>query len=472
MLRRGSLAPTTAALLLLAAAASLRQANAAHALKIESLVMPGDLTAKHAHIEGQCTKCHDPFATAAQIGLCLDCHKDVRADVDEKRGYHGQAPAVHGQPCRSCHAEHKGRTASLIHLDRETFDHRLTDRPLRGAHLHVRCDDCHTAGKRYREAPTSCSDCHARKDPHEGTEGLACANCHEESAWKTVHFDHATAAFHLEGRHREAHCDGCHKTKRFKPTPSDCYTCHGHTDKHRGSFGTACQSCHTPLRKWSATTFDHAQRTQFPLVGRHSRTACENCHKDGLAAARTPTNCYGCHERTDAHHGQFGHACEACHTPTEWRTPTFQHDRDTHFPLRGQHKTVRCTLCHRGNPREEHLDKSCITCHRTDDTHHGREGTRCDKCHDERGWSQKVLFDHDATRFPLTGAHTGVACMRCHLSPTLKEVARECVGCHLGADVHHGGKGPRCETCHTAASWKVPASADRGTPSRTSVSTP
>jgi hypothetical protein len=343
-----------------------------------------------------------------------------------------------------------------VRLDRKTFDHRFTNRGvLQGGHARVECEQCHISGKRYREAPKQCNDCHARKDPHEGSEGTECDKCHAESAWKTVRFDHESASFRLEGRHRETHCEDCHKTKRFKPTASTCAACHEQKDKHHGSFGSKCQSCHTPLRKWSATEFDHTHKTQFTLVGRHANTVCEKCHKDGLAAERSPTVCYGCHEHDDHHHGQFGRGCETCHTPTEWKRYTFEHNRSTHFALRGRHQEIRCINCHRGNPHEEHLDKSCYTCHREDDIHHGRQGTLCDKCHEERGWSRDVLFDHDSSPFPLLGAHGRVACAQCHTSSPFKKVARECVSCHKKADVHRERLGPRCTNCHNAVTWKT-----------------
>jgi len=447
-------ARATPYLVMLATAPTVWAPGDAQASWVESLVMPGELTVKHARLERECGKCHESFDKTAQERLCLACHSDVAADLSVKRGFHGREPKVPGQPCKACHAEHKGRQANIVPLNRETFDHRRTDMPLRGAHTKVLCDNCHVPGKRLREAPSYCSDCHSAKDPHEGSQGIACENCHAETAWKTVRFDHSTAAFRLEGLHREARCEGCHKTKRFKPTASACYACHERNDKHHGSFGIKCQSCHTPTRKWPATEFDHSRKTQFPLLNRHASTSCDKCHKDGLAAERTPTTCHGCHERDDGHHGQFGRACETCHTPTAWKRPTFEHDRDTRFTLRGRHKEIKCTDCHRGNPREEHLDKSCNACHRNDDVHHGRQGPRCNSCHDEHGWSRAVLVDHSSTHFPLTGAHARVACLRCHLSPLFKEVASQCVSCHERDALHRCQRGADCERCHETSTFR------------------
>ena len=38
----------------------------------------------------ECANCHVKFDRAAQDGLCLDCHKEVGADVRAKQGYHGR----------------------------------------------------------------------------------------------------------------------------------------------------------------------------------------------------------------------------------------------------------------------------------------------------------------------------------------------------------------------------------------------
>jgi predicted CXXCH cytochrome family protein len=168
-------------LVLLAIAARVWAPRDARALWVESLVMPGEVAAKHARVERECKKCHAPFDKAAQDALCLDCHKDVAADLVSVADTTGKDAAVRDRMCKTCHTEHQGRAADLVRFDRATFEHRLTDRPLQGGHLHVRCEDCHVAGKRYREAPGRCSECHARKDPHEGEPGcglrlLPCGN--------------------------------------------------------------------------------------------------------------------------------------------------------------------------------------------------------------------------------------------------------------------------------------------------------
>lgn len=453
-MRRGSsVAPTSVYLAVLASASSLWTPANARAAWVESLVMPGDVIAKHARVEHDCDKCHERFDKAAQDRLCAACHTDVAADLSEKRGLHGKEPSVSGQPCKTCHTEHKGRAASIVRLDQGTFQHRLTDLPLRGRHVTVPCTDCHAPGSRYREASSECEHCHAVHDPHDGSLGVACDDCHQEASWKEVRFDHGATAFPLQGRHREAPCEDCHATKRYKPTSNTCHSCHARDDKHGGRLGAACDSCHG-METWSTAAFDHARRTRFPLLGRHATARCEGCHTEG-PGKDIPTTCDGCHARDDVHRGKFGRNCATCHPPLDWRSTTFVHDRDTDYALRGRHALLRCDDCHRRNPYLEDLDSTCYACHRDDDAHRGHEGTHCERCHDERGWRRDVLFDHDLTRFPLLGSHNRVPCADCHRSAAFKDVQRDCLSCHADDDPHRGRWGNRCSDCHNPADWRA-----------------
>ena len=121
---------------------------------VESVLSPGPLIQGHAKLEGDCSNCHVRFDRKAQDTRCLACHKEVAADVRAKGGYHGRMPPHDG--CRSCHTDHKGRTARVVSLDPKNFDHRLTDFQLRGRHQQVECAKCHTAGRTYREAQKDC----------------------------------------------------------------------------------------------------------------------------------------------------------------------------------------------------------------------------------------------------------------------------------------------------------------------------
>ena len=104
MLRLGVLAAFGLALL----------ATSAHAQTVESALSPGKLIRGHADVEDNCAKCHVRFNRAAQVGLCLECHKDTARDVQTHQGYHGR---LKDKECRTCHTDHKGRAVNIAPLD-------------------------------------------------------------------------------------------------------------------------------------------------------------------------------------------------------------------------------------------------------------------------------------------------------------------------------------------------------------------
>ena len=63
-----------------------------------------------------------------------------------------------------------------------------------------------------------------------------------------------------------------------------------------------------------AQRFDHS-KTKFPLTGRHTKVACEDCHKKSLE--NTPTACIACHKKDDVHRGRRPD-CARCHTTNNW----------------------------------------------------------------------------------------------------------------------------------------------------------
>lgn len=182
-------------------------AQGALAQSLESVLRPGDVVTAHAKWEDDCAACHVRFDRNAQDGRCTACHKDVGADVRERRGFHGR---LDPQPCRTCHTDHKGRAARIVELDTKTFDHARTDYALHGRHAGVACASCHVAGRKWRDAPQACVACHRQDDKHRGSLGSDCANCHGEADWKRTTFDHARTRFPLRGGHADARCDACH----------------------------------------------------------------------------------------------------------------------------------------------------------------------------------------------------------------------------------------------------------------------
>ncbi|WP_395701883.1 cytochrome C [Aquabacterium sp.] len=424
------------------------------AQNLESVLRPGELIRGHAQWDEACEQCHVRFDRAAQNERCMACHKDVGADVRQRRGHHGRLPA---QPCRACHTDHKGRDARIVQLDTQRFDHRQTDFVLRGKHEGAACQKCHPAGRKYSQAPGDCASCHRADDVHKGGLGAQCADCHGETDWRQARFDHGRTRFALTGRHAEARCTDCHRNNVYTEAPRTCIGCHRKDDDgargHHGRFGERCDSCHGS-KAWKPASFNHDADTRFALRGKHRAATCTACHTGVLFKDKTGTACVDCHRKDDRHEGSLGRECQACHSERDWKdTGTrFDHAR-TRFALLGKHRDVRCDACH-ANQRYQGTATECVACHRKDDRHRPSLGQACESCHGERDWKDVSRFDHQKTRFALQGRHRDTRCADCHRSSNYREAASDCVACHRPDDKHANTLGSGCGDCHDARAWK------------------
>jgi hypothetical protein len=293
--------------------------------------------------------------------------------------------------------------------------------------------------------------CHAARDVHAGGEGTVCEKCHTTTAWKPTTFNHSSV-FALVGAHTSVVCAKCHLTApKFNNTPTTCFGCHKATDAHGGTEGTACESCHTPTA-WKPSTFNH-NNAAFKLTGAHVSTICAKCHTTPDIFKPTASDCYSCHKKDDHHAGAFGTACGACHSTTAWLPASFDHNLSA-FKLTGSHVGVACTSCHINNVFKG-TPTTCFACHKAKDVHKGTEGTACEGCHTPAAWKPST-FNHNNAAFKLTGAHTGVACAKCHtISGQFKGTPATCVSCHAEPAFHAGSFGTNCAQCHTTTNWNA-----------------
>lgn len=315
-------------------------------------------------------------------------------------------------------------------------------------------------------------------NPH-GKLSQPCASCHSASGWTPAHvtsaFDHAkTSGFPLAGAHATVACKSCHTTLTFRGAPHACASCH--TDPHRGELGAGCNRCHTPTSFVDQSQMMRAhQVTRFPLTGSHLSVACESCHAQASSGKMTfvalSTGCNDCHLRDylatknpDHSAGGYSHACEGCHATVTWQGATFDH-RATRFPLTGAHLAISCTQCH-GSGTTGPLPTACVSCHQADydnaQTPNHRQAqysTDCTSCHTTVAWAG-AKFDHNATAFPLTGAHVQATCAMCHGDGVYKGKPTTCVSCHLTD--YNNTQNPNhqqaqystdCTVCHTTATW-------------------
>jgi hypothetical protein len=421
---------------------------------VEKLLMPGQVTRAHIKQEDTCADCHDRSNARTQTSLCLDCHKPIAADVREHHGHHGRMPNAGAGECRACHTEHKGRQADIVHLSTALFDHRQTDFALEGAHGALACDACHKPREAWRKAPATCVGCHKADDVHRGQFTLSCGECHSSLSWTGGKFDHEKTSFKLTGAHQTVTCDACHVGGRYKQTPKTCAGCHATDDEHRGSRGSDCGKCHV-TKEWKTAKYDHLKETGYALLGDHADINCVACHRSGNYKDKIPKDCNGCHAADDAHAGRFGVKCDDCHDNQKWQPVTYDHAAKAKFPLLGAHAKIDCYACHTAVVASQTLAKDCAGCHRSNDPHGGRLEGGCETCHGESSWARDVVFDHDLTRYPLLGLHRIVSCAQCHSTLAFDRAPLQCVECHSPDDVHKGGLGKKCETCHSSNGWPL-----------------
>ena len=339
------------------------------------------------------------------------------------------------------------------------------------AEVEAECAACH---KRFDRGAQNglCLDCHedvaADVDGEAGFHGKSddvaggqCASCHTDHEGRNADilgldeasFDHELTDFELLGKHLDTECGSCHEpAAKRRDAPGSCIDCHREDEPHEGNLGAECGDCHNP-RGWADTMFDH-DSTGFALLGKHRDAACLDCHED-QTHQNTPTTCFGCHADDDAHDGRSGQQCENCHNPSDWQDTSFNHARDTEFPLDGRHAELSCNDCHSEDPFDDVMDMACVACHLEDDNHDGHNGTDCANCHVTEAWSD-IVFDHNAhTDFALHGTHTTTACNDCHVDPIFETSPdNECSGCHRDDEVHEGQLGDRCNACHDETAWK------------------
>jgi len=419
----------------------------------EKLVMPGELVQGHAKLEKECSNCHESFTKGSQSRLCLACHKDINKDRELGKGLHGKRPDAVKANCNVCHTDHKGRTADVVQLDKETFNHALTNFPLAGGHKEPACDGCHQPNVKFRNAPNQCIGCHKSSDKHKGRLGENCKSCHSEESWSKVQtFDHSKTKFPLTGGHEKVTCAACHPNEKYKGVPLACSSCHQLQDVHQGKYGAKCEACHGGT-KWKTIHFNHS-KTKYPLRGAHVPLKCEACHTGDLYKEKLGLTCISCHKKDDPHKGQLGQNCQQCHNENAWRKKVaYDHDL-TRFPLLGKHAVVPCEQCHK-SPSFKDAPSACSSCHK-DEHHKGTLGNACALCHSPNGWT-RWRFDHaKQTNFPLTGAHNGLSCASCHREKSEGKISvpDTCYGCHVNDDAHGGSFGRACEKCHNTKSFR------------------
>ena len=221
---------------------------------------------------------------------------------------------------------------------------------------------------------------------------------------------------------------------------------------------------------------------------------CTKCHEIGEKVQ--PDKCLDCHallktrikENLGLHARTEFKNCVECHSDHQGREfnliwwkegiGNFDHSK-TGYSLEGKHRLLECRACHNSDHIAEKqkyvtqkkdlnrtylgLDKDCISCHQ--DEHRGQLSVNCVKCHNLDAWKPAPYFNHNQTRFSLTGKHLFVDCILCHKRIKEKTDTQDkgylkfkglkfsaCSDCHH--DPHSGRLGTYCKKCHSVNSWK------------------
>ena len=423
------------------------------------------------HKSVSCVNCHQSLVFSNKKDDCSSCHKNIHQNSVSPE-------------CSSCHTTQTWLITNINEL------HQRSRFPLVGVHATQDCAQCHTkfSTLNFEVRGIECIDCHrvnymAAKNPDHYQSGFStdCQQCHliNQTNWSSSSFEHGF--FPLVGGHSIKDCFSCHQQGNFTGLSQDCYSCHKQNyeattnpNHIQGKFSTNCVSCHT-INGWSPGSFDH-NATSFSLLGMHITLSCNSCHSKGYT--NLPLECYGCHKpdydktvNPDHVTNKFPTTCEQCHSPNGWTPSTFDHNA-TAFPLTGAHVNVNCGLCH--TIGYTGISTDCYNCHKTNydnatNPNHlvSNYPTICEQCHTTNAWTPST-FDHNATAFPLSGAHTNVDCGSCHITG-YTGTPTDCYSCHKTnydntVNPNHVTNNfpPTCEQCHSVNGW-VPSTFDHNT---------
>jgi hypothetical protein len=144
-------------------------------------------------------------------------------------------------------------------------------------------------------------------------------------------------------------------------------------------------------------------------------------------------------------HAETGRHCEACHAPFWSATGMADLCMKCHTDIAAEQFNLQSV---HGSLVQGGMSGSCWTCH---PDHRGANSslTFIDPAH----------FSHDKlgfpNPFPLTGAHIGLACTKCHVNNVYTGTPNDCVSCHPEPASHIGKFNTACAQCHSTKNWNA-----------------
>jgi len=221
----------------LAVALAVHRAGSAAVLGWRDIARPGDLSARHAFLQGECEACHTPYR-GVEATNCILCHvAETTLLAQQSTSFHAQA----GE-CRGCHIEHQGPAVRPTRMDHDVLV-QIGSRALASetgplfwtralARLSVNMG---AAASTSSEATLDCFGCHANRDPHRELLGRGCADCHAVEAWRISDYRHPSSG--------SQDCAQCHQAppshymmhfqmvsvrvaRQMHARVEQCYLCH------------------------------------------------------------------------------------------------------------------------------------------------------------------------------------------------------------------------------------------------------
>jgi hypothetical protein len=408
-----------------------------------TVVRPAKKADGTAHVTGgECSTCH--FNTTSFKGAA-----DLPAN-------HIPLPAADNNNCALCHT-----TAGNYSL--AVMNH---------VNITTNCMQCHAYGLSFAnmapptlKAPPSGATGHIPSNPPNGTQNIACEQCHLPTVFTTFA---GTVMKHAAVRAMT--CMSCHELGMQWKTNTGVRLWVRDGADHYPGRDCGGSGCHTARDKFGArrgAPIGAAQKagsatTATPALGaagalgrtasfNHRRvagTACVSCHDVVSGTGKT------------ANHIATSDTCESCHTTTAWLPVT----RVDHLQVKGS-----CVSCHNktvaSGKGSNHITSSdtCETCHTTNAwtparfDHVGVAAHTCKTCHDSL----------HAIGLPVNHVPTSAECDTCHGTLGWKpakldhtNLTSNCVSCHnnsiaLGVPPAHMSTQRDCATCHSYADWTV-----------------
>lgn len=267
------------------------------------------------------------------------------------------------------------------------FEHMNTGFPLRGAHEHLTCEQCHVRGI-FKGTPRRCIGCHllstdieaSKKSPNHIPTTEDCDVCHNafipNVSWQLVNMNHAGIVNNCVSCHNNVFAPG--KPPNHLPTTAPCQTCHRSTISWLGArfdhvgVSSGCANCHNNINV-AGKPPNHLPTNQPCEICHHSTASWAAVQMNHLGIA---SGCARCHNNVIAPGQPRNHIpvpatpCETCHNPSQFNT--FAGAKMDHA---GANITHNCQRCHEaGNiygitsrPPPSHpranVAPDCSTCH-------------------------------------------------------------------------------------------------------------